>query len=132
MRAAPRRAFRCNGRAELGLLRRRQIVGFIFPIQGDEPDLVIVVEEVIDHAQAAAFSFPPAIVTPAQLPKSAGARHDVAGLWLIREKQLKRHEALVVQIGVQMARKRRCFEKLHACKLYAKCVEQDNGRRTRR
>lgn len=117
-----RLSFRRNCGSQLRLLLCRQIAGLVFPVQREQPNLVIVAEEVVDEAKTTSLALPAALVTPPQLPEPAGPRHDVAGLRLLREEQLKRHEVRIVQIRVQVPRKGRRFKELHCLQLYAKCV----------
>ena len=75
---------------------------------------MILAEEVIDNAKASALPLPPALVTPPQLPEAAGIRHEVAGLRLVHQEQLKRSKGRIIQIPSQVPRKGRRFEELHA------------------
>jgi hypothetical protein len=96
----------------MGLLGRRQIVRLALPVQREQPDLVFLGKKTVDDAQAAALPLAARLVTPAQLPESTGARHDLPSLWMVDQKELERQQSRVVEIGAEMAREGRRFEKL--------------------
>jgi hypothetical protein len=84
----PRLQFHLNRYAQLSLLRCGQILGVVLAVQREQPHLLIRGKVQVDNTQSSALPFPSGVVNPAQLPKSAGARHHFAGLWPLGKEQL--------------------------------------------
>ena len=75
--------------------------------------LVLLVKEEVDDAQAAALSLAPRLVRPAQFPEPTRARHNLAGLRVVDQEELKSQQSRVVEIRAEVAREGRRFEELH-------------------
>src|SRR5579864_410200 len=105
--------FRIDRRTQDRLLRRRQIVSLVLPVQREQPHLVFLGKKVVNDAQTAAFPLAARLIAPAQFAESTGTRHDPPGFRVVNRKELKRQQSCVIEIRTEMARKGRRLEKLH-------------------
>ena len=108
--------------AELSFFRRRQVRHVTFPIDREEPNLLVVSQEIVDDSKTTSFALPAFLVTPAELAKSARAGHHRTRFGVLRQIELKRQKLVRVKIPVNVSREGRRFEELHSNQVYASGV----------
>ncbi len=111
--------FSVNRGAQLPFLVGRQICGFVLSEHRKQPDLLIADQKVLDNPEASTSAFASSLITPAQLSKTAGARHHVAGFRVRCEELLQRGVFIIFKVPLEMTCERWRFDEFHSIQLYA-------------
>jgi hypothetical protein len=106
--------FSLKSQPKLLPLRLGQVHCFVLTVQREEPNLIVLRQVHVDDAKSTTFPLATRVVTPPQLPETAGARHDGSGVRALNQKELQAEEPCIVQVPGHVSRERRGLEELHA------------------
>jgi hypothetical protein len=90
---------------------RRDVFHFALAVNRQQPDLVILSLEVVNHSNAAAFTL--SRHCPAELSHTTGAWYDPACFWILEQKALQAQILIIRQIFVDVLGKSSGFNEFH-------------------
>ena len=89
----------------------RDALYFALAINGQKPDLIILLFEVINHTHAAAFPF--SSHCPADFANTARAANNLARFWILKQKTLQPQIFVIRQIIINVFGKGDGFDEFH-------------------
>jgi len=88
-------------------------LNLVLVVDGNQPDLTVRREVVVDHAEPAALSLAAASVPPPHLPESAGPWDHLSRLGILRKLALELPIVVVAEVVGDELREQRRFDELH-------------------
>jgi hypothetical protein len=88
--------------SEKFLLVRRQVVLFVFAIDGEPPELIKTRPPVINHPESAALAFASSMVAETDFSQPAHTFHQIARFRVFQQLQLKAAKQFVVQVIISV------------------------------